>query len=292
MLEDTQFTGRGGFYFWIGVIEDRQDPDMLGRVRVRILGNDTKDKAYITSEQLQWAYPIQAITSSARNGLGTTPLGGLPGTWCFGFYMDGEDMQSPYILGTLAGIPQNAPQPTIGFNDPRDVETAEKLIEAPRKILSRSYPFDGSGASLSDEPKAVPYPRITHPLGCIVGESDINRIARNQLINQTIIGLMETVLLDTGVPIAFGGSWDEAPPWYNGVYPYVHTYESESGHIRVVDDTPDAEGTLEWDRTGTNCQTQTDGSEVHKIVMDNYTIVLRNNYIHIMGTQDERVDHE
>ena len=40
------FMGLEGFIWWIGVVEDRQDPEQLGRVRVRCFGwhTDEKDK--------------------------------------------------------------------------------------------------------------------------------------------------------------------------------------------------------------------------------------------------------
>lgn len=283
--------GRDGFWWFQGVVEDRQDPLKLGRVKVRILGCHTPDKTFILSEDLLWAYIIQPVTSLAMNGLGISPLGPVPGTWVFGFFRDGTDMQEPVIMGTFAGVPQTAPDNTKGFNDPRDYETPEKLATAPRKIQTRVYPTDGSGAKLTPEPAAVPYPRNVHPLGCVVGESDTNRIARAEKINDTIIQVISDNT-DENVPIAFGGSWSEPEPWYEGEYPYVHVQESESGHISVKDDTPKLEGTLEWDRTGTFKQVQTDGSEVHKIVMDNYTVVLRKNEIHVMNDQDEYCQQE
>jgi Gp5 N-terminal OB domain len=293
MMRDTHFVGRDGFFIWYGVVEDRIDPDKLGRIKVRILGSHTKDKTLIPTQELHWCYVVQAITSAAMNGLGTSPLGCVPGTWVFGFYRDGEDMQEPVVLGTLGKIPQDPPDKTIGFNDPRDDEdaTPETLETAPRKFKQREYPFDGSGATLTPEDQAVPYPRNVHPLGAVIKEPDTNRIARNENIDDTVIGLI-TQILDKKVPIAFGGTWDETDVWYDGDYPFVHVHESESGHIKVMDDTPFAEGSMTWDRTGTHHRVDTKGSEVHKIVYDGYTIVLRKNYIHIMNDQDERCDKE
>ena len=40
-----------------GVVEDRNDPDQLGRVRVRFVGVHTEDKQKIATEDLPWAYP-------------------------------------------------------------------------------------------------------------------------------------------------------------------------------------------------------------------------------------------
>lgn len=286
MLKDTHFIGRDGFFWWHGVVEDRQDPDKLGRVKVRILGSHTKDKAYIKSIELQWAYIVQPVTSAAMNGIGKSPLGPVPGTWVFGFYRDGQDMQEPCVLGTIGGIPQIAPDPKIGFNDPRDEETTEKLATAPRKFKTREYPDDGTGAQLENNTEGPKYPQTD-----FLTEPDTHRIARHEKIEDTVLQIM-TDMIDTLVPIAFTGSWDEPDIWYDGVYPYVHVEESESGSVKVLDNTPNKEGQLDFDRTGSFTETMTDGSVVRKIVMDGYTIILRNNHIHIMNDQHERIDKE
>lgn len=290
-MYDTEFLGRNGFLWFHGVVEDRTDPDKLGRLRVRILGSHTADKAFIKSEDLHWAYVVQPLTSAAMSGIGTSPTGPVPGTWVFGFFRDGESMQEPCIVGTIGGIPQTGAEPTKGFNDPRDEETEEKLASAPRKIKEREYPTDGTGAKLTPEDTAKTFPRTEHPLGCVIGESDVNRIARNEKVDDSIIQVMKDNV-DKQVPISFEGTWDEMEPWYDGTYPFVHVHETESGHIRVQDDTPNSEGTLEWDRSGTFKETLPDGSEVHKIVKDGYTIVLAKNHVHIMGDQNERCDKE
>ena len=108
----------GNFVWWEGVVEDRIDPLKLGRCRVRILGYHTNNKQDIPTDGLPWATPMQPITSAAMNGVGTTPLGPVEGTWVFGFFRDGKDAQDPVMLGTVGGIPQEPADPQLGFNDP------------------------------------------------------------------------------------------------------------------------------------------------------------------------------
>lgn len=93
---------KDGFIWWIGVVEDRMDPEKLGRCRVRIFGYHTDNKEVLPTEDLPWALPIQPITSAAISGIGSTPLGPVTGTWVLGFFLDGEDMQQPAMLGTIA----------------------------------------------------------------------------------------------------------------------------------------------------------------------------------------------
>lgn len=92
---------KDGFNWWIGIVEDRLDPEQLGRVRVRIFGYHTEDKILLPTEDLPWAIPIHPILSAAASGVGLAPLGPLPGTWILGFFLDGEDMQQPAFFGCI-----------------------------------------------------------------------------------------------------------------------------------------------------------------------------------------------
>ena len=99
-----EFMGATGFYWWQGVVEDRQDPLKLGRCRVRVLGWHPVSKSLVKTEDLPWATPLQPLTSAAMGGIGTTPLGPVEGTWVMGFFRDGESGQEPVFMGTLGGF--------------------------------------------------------------------------------------------------------------------------------------------------------------------------------------------
>ena len=94
------------FVWWIGVVEDRDDPERLGRCRVRIFGYHTDDINLLPTGDLPWAIPIQPVTSASISGLGATPVGLVPGAWVTGWFLDGEDAQQPIILGTIPGKPE------------------------------------------------------------------------------------------------------------------------------------------------------------------------------------------
>jgi hypothetical protein len=287
MAKETFYMGQEGMIWWVGVVEDRMDPDMLGKVRVRILGYHNDDKTYIASDQLQWCYVVTPVTSASMNGIGEAPLGLIPGSWVLGFFRDGPAMQEAVVFGSIGGIPQLAPDPTKGFNDPRNnAALVETLQGAPRQIFSRAYSKDGTGAHLINGVQGPQYPQTDFLL-----EPDTNRIARNQNIEQTILNVLKGILV-TEIPIAFTGTWAEPPLYYNGVYPFVHVTQSESGHVKIIDDTPNAEGQLDIDRTGTFTENLTDGSEVHKVVGDGYIIVMRGNNILIMNQQNETVNKD
>ena len=103
-MNDNIF-GRDGFYWWIGVVEDRDDPEKIGRCRVRILGYHIDNKEVLPTGDLPWAVPLQSITSAGISGKGSSPTGPLEGSWVVGFFMDGKDKQQPMIMGTMGGLP-------------------------------------------------------------------------------------------------------------------------------------------------------------------------------------------
>ena len=295
MKPESNFFGKdGNNYWWVGVIEDRGDPLFLGRLRVRILGAHTDDKTLIPTCQLHWAYVYQPITwNQGMNGLGHSPTGPAEGTWVYGFFKDAGSAQDPIVTGVLAGIPEQMPLPCIGFFDPslpfHDYNTS------PRKIKSRFYPNDGTGAQLIDEKIASLYPRQTHPWGCIINENDTNRLARG--INDTTNDIDDTIIgvrrrqCDVHVPIAFAHTtparqWNEPQSTYNAVYPYNHVFESESGHVFEIDDTPGAERLHFYHRSGTFVEIQggTAGDFVMKVVGKKFEVTMKNAYQHYQNT--------
>lgn len=96
--------------WWTGVVEDRNDPEKLGRCRVRIFGYHTENLGLLPTEDLPWALPLQSVTSAASSGVGSTPVGIVPGTWVVGWFLDGDNAQQPLIVGTLAGKPETNTQ--------------------------------------------------------------------------------------------------------------------------------------------------------------------------------------
>jgi len=116
---ETNFMGREGFIWAVGVVEDRYDPLYLGRCRVRYLGWHTRDKQQLPTSTLPWSFPLMPITSASQTQVGTSPTGPVEGTWILGFFKDGEDASDPIMLGTLPGRPDKAGDPRDGFNDPR-----------------------------------------------------------------------------------------------------------------------------------------------------------------------------
>lgn len=99
----TKFMGVQGFVWFIGVVEDNNDPDRLGRVRVRCYGFHTDNMDDLKTNDLPWATVMHPTTSSALRGRGSTPSLEM-GTRVIGFFADGVSAQYPVIMGSIGGI--------------------------------------------------------------------------------------------------------------------------------------------------------------------------------------------
>ena len=95
---DNYFQGQDGFIWFTGVVEDRNDPTKLGRVRVRCVGYHTADKTKIPTEDLPWAWVMQTIHTPSMNGMGHPPGFMVEGTWVIGFFRDPQTLQEPIIM--------------------------------------------------------------------------------------------------------------------------------------------------------------------------------------------------
>jgi len=97
------FIGQDGFVWWIGIVEDIDDPLTLGRCRVRCFGyHPAKSTDLVPTEDLPFALSIHPLN--------TPNLYGTPrvGEWVFGFFLDALSAQEPAILGYLPAIPEEA----------------------------------------------------------------------------------------------------------------------------------------------------------------------------------------
>lgn len=78
-------------------------------------------------------------------------------------------------------------------------------------------------------------------------------------------------------------SWTEPPSGYDAHSSLTQVLQTESGHVQIFDDTPDHEIIRTQHRTGTFTEMQPDGSEIHKIMGNNYEIVAQDNNVLIKG---------
>ena len=101
----TSFVGKDGFFWWVGEVEDNEDPMELGRVKVRVLGYYTSfdggTVADLPTDGLPWATVLQHTSQAGNNGQGESTGQLQPGAIVLGFFLDGEMAQMPMVLGVM-----------------------------------------------------------------------------------------------------------------------------------------------------------------------------------------------
>ena len=319
----TSFMGKDGFAWWHGVVESRKDPLFIGRCKVRILGWHTHDKEDMPTKSLPWAYPLMPITSASQSEVGYSPIGPVEGTWIMGFFRDGEAGQEPVMMGTLGGIPESGSKQNVGFNDPRrDVEgfnidsidsegrrqpadegTLEGVPYKPKNLILET----GNPVQITEyaEDERSTYPRITnkpttskYARGAADSSSKVFE-ATGSSISSIIMNKKEKAITKfSPIPTANPATLSFAEPesMYGAVYPYNHVYESESGHLIEIDDTPGKERLHWYHRSGTFTEIHPKGTRVDRVHDDKYDMIWRNhrmkvggNSLNNIGTNYERL---
>ena len=101
----VNFVGKDGFFWWVGEVEDNEDPMELGRVRVRVLGYYTNVRggttADLPTDNLPWATVLQHTCQPGNDGQGESSGQLQPGAIVMGFFMDGESAQMPIVIGVM-----------------------------------------------------------------------------------------------------------------------------------------------------------------------------------------------
>ncbi len=261
-IRKEQFLGLDEFVWFFGVVEDRLDPLMLGRVRVRVYGWHSSNKKELLTKDLPWAQVIMPATSASVSGIGDGPSKFVEGSWVIGFFADSKRAQFPIIIGSLHGIPQTGSSPSDGFNDPFGVypklpgeSDVNRLARDPLEAETHASLIAKRDSRITDVPKASRhYANTVHqPLTSSYYNSE---------------------------------TWDEPPPRGTGaisVYPFNQVKETESGHVFEVDDSPNARRIHEMHAAGTYREIQDDGTRVVRVIGDDYEIVVRNKNVLIRG---------
>jgi hypothetical protein len=95
----TEFYGDQSRWFLGEVVNVKDDPEKLGRVKVRVFGvYDDIDEA-----DLPWAQIVVPVTTGVHEGKGQY-LGILVGTQVFGMFLDGKNSQLPMVIGTVPKV--------------------------------------------------------------------------------------------------------------------------------------------------------------------------------------------
>lgn len=125
-------------------------------------------------------------------------------------------------------------------------------------------------------------PAGKYPLRNLLDEPDTNRMGRG-VQSETAVEFKDARRSKFISAANDGESWSQPLAPFGGKYPYCKVTETESGHLFIMDDTPNNETISLYHRTGTFIDIDGNGSQVNKIMGDGYTIVDRNGFIYITG---------
>lgn len=104
----NDFFGKDGMQWWVGEVEDNQDPLQINRVKCRILGwytdADGGSMESLPTEDLPWSLVLQPTNQQGNDGQGISSGQLQPGAIVLGFFLDGEEAQMPCVFGVLRTI--------------------------------------------------------------------------------------------------------------------------------------------------------------------------------------------
>jgi len=143
------------FVWFMGVVEDIDDPLKINRIRVRCIGFHSDNKSEIATEDLPWAPMINSSANMSAPMLNQ-------GDWVVGFFIDGATAQQPVVLGSITGIPTEPADPNRGFNDP-DGEFPRNINLGTNSPLARGELGVPTGIPAAIVPPPVESPSTTTP---------------------------------------------------------------------------------------------------------------------------------
>ena len=279
-----------------GIVEDRNDPLKIGRVRVRVHGYHSDNKGNIATPDLPWSHVIMPASTAGLGGFGNQH-NLVEGTTVFGFFRD-DTMQDFVVMGVQQGISQAGYKETItdellersvdlGFNDPRRKTQAEysgthdglnppsapnrpneltaSLDTAPQLLKDAGIKYDGKGSErteFTEADKTLPY----YPL--VSDATDLNVFTTGDAKYDSRD--MSSII-------------DNAKSNATPLYPYNKAHYTESGHIVELDDTRGNERISVEHRTGTFYEIDKDGNEIHRVVNDRYTVICKDDEVFVGG---------
>ena len=244
---NNYFMGQDGFSWFIGVVEDRADPEKAGRVRVRCLGYHNADTQKIPMEDLPWATVMMPVTAGANSGIGMSPHFLIEGTWVVGFFRD-LAKQEPVIMGALPGVNTS--------------ETSNFTIASSSAV---------GGYSTSGGFKD---PNEKYPSELYIKKPDTNLLAQESVDTHASKDLKHTLTADWTT--ATGTASHPASTQSSAKYPTNHVFETESGHYVEFDDTVGNERIHLFHKKGTYIEIDSSGNVIIKTVGNVTNIVAGN----------------
>jgi hypothetical protein len=127
-------------------------------------------------------------------------------------------------------------------------------------------------------------PSHTYPLISMLGETDINRLAKGTRTSDTIVGKKEGARIENISVANSSITWSQSPIPYNAAYPYNQVTQSEAGHIFEVDDTPGSERLNYHHSAGTWSEIDHLGNQTDRVKGTKTIIVEADELVNIIGS--------
>jgi hypothetical protein len=137
--------------------------------------------------------------------------------------------------------------------------------------------------TISPDSKTSSFKEVSdyHPLSSGTNEVNVPRLARGEW-KGTITHAHMNSNAEIKVP-STGKTVIEPDSPYDAMYPFNSVEESDSGHVKEVDDTPGSERLKETHRTGTFYEIHPDGTKVTKVVKDDFSVTIGDKGVKVQG---------
>ena len=245
--------GQDGFSWFIGVVEDRADPEKAGRVRVRCLGYHNADTQKIPMEDLPWASVMMPVTAGANSGVGMSPHFLIEGTWVVGFFRD-PAKQEPVVMGAIPGV---------------NTATTTNFTVASSSATG-GYSKDGGFKD----------PNEKYPTELYLDKPDTNLLAQESTDTHPSRSVKDA---KDSWSTASGSAEQPATTQTSAKYPTNHVFETETGHYVEFDDTEGNERIHLYHKKGTFIEIDSAGNMIIKTVGNVTNIVAGNMDTYVKG---------
>lgn len=251
--------------FFVGVIENNDDPTNQGRVQVRAFGvhGENTDKE-IPTAALPWAVCI------AGNYDPSNPPPKL-NSFVFGMFLDGDEAQHPMVLGLIPAQYVEAHNPNKDF-------------------WGVIPPKDGALNAHGLDPEAF-------------GMTQMSRLGRAEDLDATYLTPQFSNAIEKQKIADSDQTWSEPPPAYGATYPHNRVIET-ARHSIEIDDTPGAERIHIHHMSGSYIEIDAVGSVKERADGDRYEInigtkhessghsvvtINGNSHVYVKGNKTEEI---
>ena len=140
--------GQDGGGFWIGQVEEIDEPKQSNRFRVRIVSVHSSDCDEVKTEDLPWAHSALPVTVPYKTGGVSGATANLEeGDWVFGAWLDG-DYNVPLILASIGTVARSKDTPPEKTQD----ENEDKCLAFQQQVNKRTNPVVDQPANKEQNP--------------------------------------------------------------------------------------------------------------------------------------------